>query len=156
MIAARTFQNVFLYCYGTTQINSTISFTLSEECCHGYNYFLARDSVPSATGDRQIVFKIWENLIEEPVILWGNKVLKSAPSSWAKPYYTDFIRQIFLKTLPSPPPIVPSHLSSGYCQIILYFNVSDYILLACLSCWLGSTYRWDHMVFVFHHLAFFT
>ena len=36
---------------------------------------------------------------------------------------------------------------------VLYFNVSGYILLPCLFCWLGSTYRWDHMVFVFHCLA---
>ena len=28
-----------------------------------------------------------------------------------------------------------------YCQFVLYFNVSGYILLACLFCWLGSTYR---------------
>ena len=27
---------------------------------------------------------------------------------------------------------------------------------SCLFCWLGSTYRWDHMVFVFHRLAYFT
>ena len=27
---------------------------------------------------------------------------------------------------------------------------------ACLFCWLGSTSRWDHMVFVFHLLAYFT
>ena len=47
-------------------------------------------------------------------------------------------------------------LPSGYCQFVLYFNVSGYILLACLFCWLGSTYRWDHKVFVFHHLAYFS
>ena len=44
----------------------------------------------------------------------------------------------------------------GSCQFVLYFNVSDYILLTCLFCSLGSTYRWDHIVFVFHHLAYFT
>ena len=57
-------------------------------------------------------------------------------------------------------PIIPSHLPSGYFvlysfvsgHIFLYFNVCGYILLACLFCWLGSTYRWDHMVFVFHRL----
>ena len=37
-----------------------------------------------------------------------------------------------------------SPLSSGSCQFVLYFNVSGYNLLACLFCWLGSTYRWDH------------
>ena len=29
-------------------------------------------------------------------------------------------------------------------------------LFACLFCWLGSTYRWDNMVFVFHLLAYCT
>ena len=53
-------------------------------------------------------------------------------------------------------PCYPSPCPSGYCQFALYFNVTGYILLACLFCWLGSTYRWDHMVFVFHHLAYFT
>ena len=58
---------------------------------------------------------------------------------------------------PSPySPVILSHLPSGYCQIVLYFNVSSYILPACLFCWLGSTYRWDHMVFVPHRLAYFT
>ena len=50
---------------------------------------------------------------------------------------------MFLKTLPPFPCIIPSHLPSGYCQFVLNFNVSGYILLACLFCWLGSTYRWD-------------
>ena len=63
---------------------------------------------------------------------------------------------IFFDDPSSFPPIIPCHHPSGYCQIVLYFNVSGYILLACLFCWLGSTYRWDHMVFVFHHLAYFT
>ena len=49
-----------------------------------------------------------------------------------------------------------SPLPSGYYQFVLYFNVSGYILLTCLFCWLGSTYRWDHMIFVFHCLAYFT
>ena len=34
----------------------------------------------------------------------------------------------------SPPPIIPSHLLSGYCPCVLNFNVSGYILLACLFC----------------------
>ena len=38
---------------------------------------------------------------------------------------------------------------------VSYFHVSGSILLACLFCWLGSTYRWDHMVFTFYHLAYF-
>ena len=34
--------------------------------------------------------------------------------------------------------------------------ISMSLVLFCLFCWLGSTYRWDHMVFVFYHLAYFT
>ena len=30
--------------------------------------------------------------------------------------------------------IIPSHLPSGYCQFVFNFNVSGYILLACLFC----------------------
>ena len=41
-------------------------------------------------------------------------------------------------------------------QFVLKFNVSGYILLAYWFCWLGPTYRWDHMVFVFYCLAYFT
>ena len=36
------------------------------------------------------------------------------------------------------PLIIPSHLPSGYCQIVLNFNVSGYILLAFFFCWLCS------------------
>ena len=48
---------------------------------------------------------------------------------------------------------LPSPLGS---LSVLYFIASYYILLAYLFCWLGSTYRWDHMVFVPHRLAYFT
>ena len=61
-----------------------------------------------------------------------------------------------LMTLPLFPPIIPTLLPCGYCQFVLYFNVSGYILLAYLFCSLGSTYRQDHIVFVFHCLAYFT
>ena len=54
------------------------------------------------------------------------------------------------------PMLSPSPLPSGYYQFVLYFNVPGYIFLACLFCWLGSTDRWDHMVFVFHRLGYFT
>ena len=54
------------------------------------------------------------------------------------------------------PPLSLSRFPSTYCQLVLYFNVSGSILLACLFCWLGFTYRWDHMVFVFHCLAHYT
>ena len=53
-------------------------------------------------------------------------------------------------------PVMSLPLPSGHCQFVLYFNVSGYILPACLFCWLGSTYRWDYRVFVFHCLAYFT
>ena len=46
-----------------------------------------------------------------------------------------------------------SPLLSAYCQVVLYFNVSGCILLACVFCWLGSSYRWDHVEFLFHCLA---
>ena len=46
-------------------------------------------------------------------------------------------------------------LLPGYCQFLLHFKVSGCIFLACLFGWLGSTYRWDHMVFVIHCLSFF-
>ena len=73
------------------------------------------------------------------------------------PFGFVYVYFIHVPDNPSPfPPIIPSHLPSGYCQFVLNFNVSGYVLLACLSCWLSSTYRWDHMVFVFHHLAYFT
>ena len=54
------------------------------------------------------------------------------------------------------PPLPPSPLPSGHCQFVLYFHVSVSILLTCLFCWLGSTYSWDHMVFVFRPLVYFT
>ena len=37
-----------------------------------------------------------------------------------------------LMTSPLLSPIIPLPLPSGYCQFVLYFNVSGYILLACL------------------------
>ena len=43
------------------------------------------------------------------------------------------------ETLPPFHPFIPSHFPYGYCQIFLNFNVSGYILLACLFCGLGST-----------------
>ena len=49
-----------------------------------------------------------------------------------------------------------SPLPSGYCQFLLYFHVSGYILLAGLFCWLSSTQMWNHTVFVYHCLAYFT
>ena len=57
---------------------------------------------------------------------------------------------------PSFPQLSPSPLLSGHCQFVLYLQVSDSILPICLFCWLGSTCMWDHMVFVFYHLVYFT
>ena len=50
----------------------------------------------------------------------------------------------------------PSPLPSGCCQFVLYFHVSGSVLLICLFGWLGSSYRWDHVVLVFHCLAYFS
>ena len=44
-----------------------------------------------------------------------------------------------LVTLPFFPQLSPSLLLSGYCQFVLYFNVSGSFLLICLFFWLGST-----------------
>ena len=49
-----------------------------------------------------------------------------------------------------PPP--PSPLIT----VSLFFVQCVWLYFACFFCWLGSTYRWDHMVFVFHYLAYFT
>lgn len=48
----------------------------------------------------------------------------------------------------------PHH--SGHCQIVLYFDFSDSILLSCLFSLIGCTYRWDHTVFTFFSLVYFT
>ena len=68
------------------------------------------------------------------------------------------VSNIYVTWWPFPyfPPSSLSLLPSCYCQFALYFNAVDYIFLACLFCCLGCTYRWDHMVFVFHCLAYFT
>ena len=62
---------------------------------------------------------------------------------------------------PSPTsPLVT--VSLFLCLYVFIFYVSSlflclwYILLTCLFSWLGSTYRWNHMAFVFHCLAYFT
>ena len=56
---------------------------------------------------------------------------------------------LYLCSFACPFPFFPllstSPLFSGKCQLVLYFQVSGSILLICLFCWLGSTYRWDHM-----------
>ena len=58
-------------------------------------------------------------------------------------------------TLPFFSPLSCSSLPSGYCHFVLYFHVSGSILLTCFFCELDSN-RWDHRIFVFYHLAYFT
>ena len=78
------------------------------------------------------------------------------PPSILPPF--DFVRGSFIHVPWRPfsffPLLSPFPLPSGYCQLVLYFNVFGHILLACLLCWLGSTYRWGHTVFVFHCLTY--
>ena len=77
-----------------------------------------------------------------------------------KPTHFGFVHVSFIHVpwwaFPHFAPLTLSPLPSGFCEFVLYFNVSGCILLTCLFCWLGSTYRWDHMIFVFHCLAYFT
>ena len=49
--------------------------------------------------------------------------------------------------LPSPSPVI---------TICLFFISMSLVLFSSFVClvWLSSTYRWDHMIFVFHHLAY--
>ena len=54
--------------------------------------------------------------------------------------------------LPLLTPVIPVPWSLS----VLYFHVSGSILLVCLFCWLDSTYRWDHMVFVFYCPVYYT
>ena len=60
---------------------------------------------------------------------------------------------LFCLVLPLLSPIIPLPLPSGHSQYVFYFQVSGSILIIFLFCWLGPTYRWDHMVFIFHRLA---
>ena len=61
-------------------------------------------------------------------------------------------------TAPFPflPPFPLSLLPSCSCQSVPCFCVSGSILLDSLFCSLDSHYKWGHMVFVFHCLAYFT
>ena len=56
--------------------------------------------------------------------------------------------------LPLPSTIIP--LPSGHCQSVPGLHACGSILLVSLSYSLDSSYRWDHMVFVFRNLAYFT
>ena len=69
-----------------------------------------------------------------------------------------FVHESFICVSWWPFPFLPplfSPLPSGDCQFVLYFYVSGSLLLTFLFCWLGSTYRWDHMVFVPHLPVYF-
>ena len=55
---------------------------------------------------------------------------------------------LFSPIIPLSPPLWLLSVSSLFQCLWLYF--------ACLLCWLGSTYRWDCMVLVFHCQAYFT
>ena len=66
--------------------------------------------------------------------------------------YTCFLTRLF----PFFPHLTSSNLPSGCCQSVPCFHAPGSILLICLFCLLGSSYRWDHMVFFFHQLAYLT
>ena len=51
---------------------------------------------------------------------------------------------IFLKPLHTPPPIILSQLLSDYCQLVLNFNVSGYILLA----WKTLTFQIEQNIWI--------
>ena len=71
-------------------------------------------------------------------------------------YHGYFIHVPWLDPSPSFPYYSSSPpLPCGHCQFVPYFFTSGSILLVCLFCSLGSSYRWDHTVFVFHFLAYF-
>ena len=74
--------------------------------------------------------------IVNPYCPW---LLYSCSLTWQFPF--------FLPLCPSPPLWSLSVFSLFPC---FWFYFSP------LFCWLGSTYKWNHMVFVFHHLAYFT
>ena len=61
---------------------------------------------------------------------------------WTFPY--------FLPLSLSPTPLVTVSL------LFISMSLVIFSLLICLFSWLGSTYRWDHIVFVIHCLAYFT
>ena len=66
-----------------------------------------------------------------------------------------FIHVLWLILFPFFPPFSSTSLSCGSCQSVPCFHVLGTVLLVSLFCSLDSSYR-DHMVFVFHWLAYFT
>ena len=51
--------------------------------------------------------------------------------------YPCLLYTCYLMTIPPFAPVITSHHPSGYCQFVLYFSVSGYILLICLFHRLG-------------------
>ena len=58
--------------------------------------------------------------------------------------------------LDDPSPFSPLSLLTSPLVTVSLFFISMSLVISCLFCWLGFTYRWDHMVLVFHRLAYFT
>ena len=65
-----------------------------------------------------------------------------------------FVHGSFIHTPRRPFPFFPL-LSSPLVTVCSLFQCL-WFYFACLFVLLCSTYRWDHMVFVFHHVAYFT
>ena len=74
-----------------------------------------------------------------------NSHIQSSPSPclcpWVVYKFLDLIIPLLSPVILFPPPL--------WLLSILYVHVFVSVLLTCLFCWLGSTYRWDHMIFVF-------
>ena len=60
--------------------------------------------------------------------------LTSYPQSYPTLAFSMCPLYMFLDDPSQFSPIMAFHLPSGYCQFVFYFNVSGYILLACLFC----------------------
>ena len=58
--------------------------------------------------------------------------------------------------LDDPSPYFPCSPPSPLVTVILFLISMSLVLFWSLVCFVDSTYRWDHVVFVFHHLAYFT
>ena len=67
---------------------------------------------------------------------------------------------VFICSLANPltffHPYSPSPLPADSCQSVPCIHASVSILFTSLFCSLDSTYKWDHMVFLFLQLAYFT
>ena len=106
------------------------------------------------------LFILWQLSQFPPPPPWPSSAQPTPCSHSPSPHRCPCPRVIHTCTLtnPSPffPPFLPSPLSSGSCQSVPCFHVSGFVLLVSLFCSLDSSYKWDHMVFIFHQLAYFT